>query len=108
MKEAYHIVVMHDNLLKEGIWEKIWTQNLWPKVSTFLWLVSQRNILTWDYICKCGYEGPSICVLCYKEEETNEHLLGSFSFEMTLWDTGDVTFKQSNHDGTSVISTIEK
>ena len=40
-------------------WRKIWNPKLWPKISTFLRLLSHRRILTWDNLLKPGFYGPS-------------------------------------------------
>lgn len=34
-KEAYHII-LKDQLIKDKLWEKIWSTPIWPKISTFL------------------------------------------------------------------------
>eukprot|EP00253_Pinus_taeda_P010996 PITA_10996 len=44
-KEAYHII-LKDQLIKDKLWEKIWSMPIWPKISTFLWLLSHNRILT--------------------------------------------------------------
>jgi hypothetical protein len=45
-KEAYEIATKHNKLPQAQIWNKLWNQNLWPKLSTFLWLLSLNKALT--------------------------------------------------------------
>jgi hypothetical protein len=46
------------NEVKHKIWCKVWNYGMWPKISTFLWLVFSRRALTCDHILEKGYEGP--------------------------------------------------
>lgn len=48
----------------------VWQPRLWPKISTFLWLLSKRRILTWDNLQRRGFIGPSRCPNCNAQEET--------------------------------------
>jgi hypothetical protein len=52
VKEAYHLQENYQGKPKEHIWSKIWNPKFWPKVSIFLWLISQNRILTWDNLRK--------------------------------------------------------
>jgi len=40
-REAYQIIIK-DTSHKDKIWDKIWQPPIWPKVSTFLWLLSHN------------------------------------------------------------------
>eukprot|EP00253_Pinus_taeda_P024057 PITA_24057 len=88
-KEAYHIIIK-DQLTKDKLWEKIWSPPIWPKISTFLWLLSHNRILTWDNLRKRKFEGPSICLNCKMEEETAVHLMQLCPFSRKMWEK--VTF----------------
>eukprot|EP00253_Pinus_taeda_P013241 PITA_13241 len=79
-REAYNITI------QDKIWNQIWDSHLWPKVSTFLWLLSHNKILTWDNLRKRSFSGPSICLNCRQEEETAIHLLFHCSLAKQLWD----------------------
>eukprot|EP00253_Pinus_taeda_P031183 PITA_31183 len=50
-KEAYRIL-LKDRFNKDKVWEKIWKPPIWPKISTFLWLLAHNKILTWDNLRK--------------------------------------------------------
>jgi hypothetical protein len=50
LKEGYTLQENFHNLQKDSIWTTIWKSKLLPKISTFLWLLLQNNILTWDNI----------------------------------------------------------
>jgi len=87
---------------------KIWTQNLWPKLSFFLWLLYHGKILTWDNMLKKGFQGPTICHLCKNSEETFNHLLSSFPYSSLIWDQGALLFHTSYRNKEKVAETISK
>jgi len=89
-KEAY-LLILKDQLIKDKLWEKVWSPRIWPKISTFLWLLSHNRILTWDNLRKRKFEGPSICLNCKMEEETAVHLMQLCPFSRILWEK--VTFR---------------
>eukprot|EP00253_Pinus_taeda_P019814 PITA_19814 len=89
-KEAY-LITLKDQLTKDKLWEKIWNPPIWPKISTFLWLLSHNRVLTWDNLRKRKFEGPSICLNCKKEEETTVHLMQLCPFSRKIWEK--VTFR---------------
>eukprot|EP00253_Pinus_taeda_P003415 PITA_03415 len=89
-KEAY-LITLKDQLTKDKLWEKIWSPPIWPKISTFLWLLSHNRVLTWDNLRKRKFEGPSICLNCKKEEETVVHLMQLCPFSRKIWEK--VTFR---------------
>eukprot|EP00253_Pinus_taeda_P035518 PITA_35518 len=68
-KEAYKII-LKDRLTKNKVWEKIWDPPIWPKISTFLWLLTHNRILSWDNLRKRKFVGPSICLNCRTDEES--------------------------------------
>lgn len=84
-KEAYRIIIK-DRMDKDQIWGKIWKPPIWPKVSTFLWLLSYNRILTWDNLRKRGFLGPSICLICNQEEETALHLMQTCQLSRKIWE----------------------
>eukprot|EP00253_Pinus_taeda_P019391 PITA_19391 len=84
-KEAYHII-LKDQLIKDKLWEKIWSPPIWLKISTFLWLLSHNRILTWDNLRKRKFVGPSICLNCKLEEESAVHLMQICTFGRRIWE----------------------
>jgi hypothetical protein len=76
-KESYSFVAKHHQLSKSPIWNKIWNQKLWPKVSTFLWLLTLNKSLTRDNLCKHNFSGPSRFPLCLLQEESIENLFNA-------------------------------
>jgi hypothetical protein len=107
VKEAYRIHGNHYNQEVDTIWGKIWSSALWPKVSTFLWLIIHNRILTWDNLRKRGFIGPSMCVLCQSQEETKEHLFNGCRYSQTVWDQGAQIMRRSNQNRGSIRDTIE-
>jgi hypothetical protein len=107
IKEAYNIHSRHQANDKEAIWNKVWNSALWPKVSTFLWLVVHNRTLTWDNLRKRGFIGPSLCVLCHQQEETKEHLFNGCSYSQRVWDQSAQIMRKSGQHRNSVNETIE-
>jgi hypothetical protein len=108
IKEAYTLKAIHHWLNKEEIWNKIWKANLWPKVNTFLWLLVQNKILTWENFLKRGFTGPSIFPLCQHQEETTEHLLNQCDFSLQIWEHVTHSMYTSDRDPNNIKNTIEK
>jgi hypothetical protein len=107
IKEAYSLYATHQDARTEHIWTKIWNPALWPKISTFLWLVAHNRALTWDNLRKKGFIGPSICVLCSQQEETKEHLFNGCHYSQRIWDYGTQIMRKSNRNRGSINCTIE-
>jgi hypothetical protein len=84
IKEAYHLKSQFQLLPKYPIWHIIWKSNLWPKVSTFLWLLEQNRSLSWDNLRKKGFIGPSTCPLCMQQEESLDNLMNQCPFSLEL------------------------
>ena len=66
-------------------WKKVWNSFSWPKCNFFLWILVHNRCLTWDNLCKRGFQGPSICVLCHNSEETISHLFFQCSYAKQIW-----------------------
>eukprot|EP00253_Pinus_taeda_P034194 PITA_34194 len=89
-QEAYKLIIK-DRVVKDKLWDKIWNSSIWPKVSTFLWLLSHNRILTWENLRKRNFSGPSICPNCKQEEETTLHLMQTCQLGRKLWEK--ITFR---------------
>ena len=86
VKEEYSLSTSHRREPPLINWRKNWNPKLWPKISTFPWLLSHRCILTCNNILKWGLSGPSWCVLYNRHSESIDHLLDSCAFASELWD----------------------
>jgi len=85
-KEAYNIRYAPNTNDKDQLWSNIWQLPIWPKVSTFLWLLSKNRILTWDNLQRRGFTGPSQCPNCSLHSETILHLMEYCPLARFLWD----------------------
>jgi ribonuclease HI len=52
---------------------------------SFIWLMVENKILTWEILQRRGFIGPSICMLCKKHEESTQHLFMECSFTVEVW-----------------------
>lgn len=50
-KEAYQLMFQTQEST-DSTWNRICTTGIWPKVSTFIWLLYHQRILTWDNLIK--------------------------------------------------------
>ncbi|XP_057868067.2 uncharacterized protein LOC131075253 [Cryptomeria japonica] len=66
-------------------WKHVWHKLSWPKCNFFMWLVAQNRCLTWDNLCKRGFQGPSMCVLCQGCEESVSHIFFQCSYAREIW-----------------------
>eukprot|EP00253_Pinus_taeda_P011019 PITA_11019 len=89
-QEAYKIIIK-ERVVKDKLWNNIWNSTIWPKVSTFLWLLSHNRILTWDNLRKRNFVGPSMCPNCKQDEETVLHLMQTCQLGRKLWEK--ITFR---------------
>jgi hypothetical protein len=96
IQEAYAIKTCSDLFPPRKAWNKIWSLKHWPKISLFLWLVTHASILTWDNLTKRGFVGPSICMLCWEEAETMNHLLNTCPYTTQVWDQCAIIMRTSD------------
>eukprot|EP00253_Pinus_taeda_P015536 PITA_15536 len=85
-KEAHQLRFLDTQADKDQIWARVWLPRLWPKISTFLWLLSKKRILTWDNLIKRGFIGPSICPNCNLHAETISHLMETCPLAKQIWE----------------------
>lgn len=85
-KEAHQLRYSDSQDNHDQIWARVWHSGLWPKISTFLWLLSKKCILTWDNLRKRGFIGPSRCPNCNLQAETISHLMESCTLAKQLWE----------------------
>jgi len=103
--EAYNIIIK-GYAFKDPLWTTIWAPNIWPKVSTFLWLLCQNKILTWDNLRKRNFHGPSIYPNCKHEEETTLHLMNTFSLARKLWEKVNFRCQRDNRIKEDIPTTV--
>jgi len=107
LKEAYFLSTGHNSLPKDAVWNKIWGENLWPKINTFLWITMHNSILTWENLTKRGFTVLSWCPLCCNEEETQNHLLNLYPFSSQHWDQCACIMRTYDINHSSLRETIE-
>eukprot|EP00253_Pinus_taeda_P026144 PITA_26144 len=44
-QEAYNLII-NSPANKDPLWDKVWHPKIWPKISTFLWLLCHKRIIT--------------------------------------------------------------
>eukprot|EP00253_Pinus_taeda_P023386 PITA_23386 len=105
-KEAYILRYAHGLTDKDQLWNHIWQSRLWPKVSTFLWLLSKKHILTWDNLQRRGFIGPSRCPNCTLQAETILHLMETCPLATQLWEKIDQRNKRVGNRQGDIANTL--
>lgn len=73
-KDGFRTLYDEANIIKDYIPNTIcWDKFGLTKAGFFAWAAFQGKVLTAEQFKLRGYEGPSICFLCKKDEETNDH-----------------------------------
>ncbi|CAL1400945.1 unnamed protein product [Linum trigynum] len=67
-------------------YKSIWKSMIPTKICGFLWLVWHKKILTLDNLKKRGMQLASRCVLCYKNEESINHIMVECPYTRRVWD----------------------
>jgi hypothetical protein len=86
-------------------WRKgIWKWKIPLKLKIFTWLVDKNKISTWDNLLRKGWNGPNICQLCKKDEETIPHIFIHCEFARKVWNKiSIVRLSTSTWQGTSIV-----
>ena len=106
LKEACSYLENGDDQEKVAWYDNVWAGNLWPKIKTFLWLLQNRKVLTWENLTKRGFIGPSHCPMCEQQEETINHLFNDCVWTSNLWDWLQGIFHLSDRQRNSIYETI--
>lgn len=104
-REAYNLIIK-EHMVKDPLWSKVWDPSIWPKISTFLWLLCHRKILTWDNIRKRNFHGTSMCPNYRQEEESIKHLMHSCHFACKLWEKVSFWCQKEGRIHGDIIATI--
>jgi len=105
-KEAHQLRYSDTQGDQDQLWARVWLPGLWPKISTFLWLLSKRRILTWDNLIKRGFIGPSRCPNCNLHTETISHLMETCPLAKELWEKVEKCNKRTAPRGEDVTDNI--
>jgi hypothetical protein len=62
-----------------------WHKQVAPRAGAFLWTTLHERVLTGERLKLYGIQGPSICTLCWQNEESLNHLLLDCPFAIQCW-----------------------
>ena len=68
-----------------SFWNGIWSDQVPPKIKTFVWRVCNDSLPTRTKLFKRKILHSFSCVLCNKEAETYDHLFLECSFAQAIW-----------------------
>jgi hypothetical protein len=66
-----------------------------------------KGILTWDNLTKRGFVGPSVFPLCWKDSESQIHLLNLCPFSTQIWDHCTSIMHTTDHNREGLKETLE-
>jgi hypothetical protein len=64
---------------------QIWKAKVEPKCRFFSWLVLHNRALTADNMMKKNWHCNPLCPLCYRQQETVQHILLQCNYAEALW-----------------------
>ena len=105
-KEAYQLLCLPRETAKDQLWDQIWQPGIWSKVSTFLWLLSKKRILTWENLQKRGFIGPSRCPNCKSQAETITHLMDQCPLADQIWKRTVLCNRRTGRRNGDIVNTI--
>jgi len=74
VKSGYNFLQRYNNYDNWNLWTTVWKNEYLPKIIFFAWKLLKGKILTVENLKKKGFEGPSMCVMCQREEKSIQHL----------------------------------
>jgi len=86
-KEGYPIILTaHKPTILESWWCLIWKLKAPPRTCLFMWNMIMNKTPTGSNLMKRSFHGPFWCVICHREEETNDHLFMSCTITQQIWE----------------------
>lgn len=85
VNEGYKVLQNASALKDWPLHKATWKTECLPKVKCFNWTLLHGKILTAENLRKKGIQGPSICCMCRKEEESSNHLFMDCPFARVCW-----------------------
>lgn len=64
---------------------EVWYGGVPPKIQFFMWTAVLEKLSTMDVLWHKGFALPSICLLCYQDAESINHLLIHCPFAWEIW-----------------------
>lgn len=83
VKSCYGHIDQHDQLM--GPWNEVWNSEVPPKIQIFMWMAVLERLSTRDNLWHKGFTLSSICLLCYHDAESINHLLIHCPFAWEIW-----------------------
>eukprot|EP00253_Pinus_taeda_P001792 PITA_01792 len=106
VKEGYRALQNAPPINNWSLHKVAWRTESLPKVKLFNWTLLHGKILTADNLRKKGIQGPSICSMCRKAEESCSHLFIECPFARTCWNL--IASPLNTGDLPNQIATLQK
>lgn len=85
MTSAYASNFTADNNPQIFMGNWVWKVDIWPKISSFLWLCHHNSVPVRQVVAARGINCDTTCPLCNNQEETILHLSRDCPFAVSFW-----------------------
>eukprot|EP00253_Pinus_taeda_P025799 PITA_25799 len=85
VKEGYKALQNASATTNWHLYKPAWRTESLPKVKLFNWTLLHGKILTAENLRKKGIQGPSICCMCRRAEESSDHLFIDCPVAKSCW-----------------------
>jgi len=98
VKDIYSSLIEDSFQVSAGLFPlTMWKVNCPLKCILFSWLVFNNRNLTWEALQRRGWQGPSRCVFCLSDLETNAHMFFQCLQTQHLWYDLSLSFSFSHN-----------
>ena len=90
-------------------WKQLWKLKCPAKAKLLFWAILENKTPTWDILQKIFLEGPGLCALCKKANETIHHLFVHCSYTKTIWtEVGNLMGFNGQWQGDTVLQDFQR
>jgi len=66
-------------------WKQLWKLKCLAKAKLLFWMILENKTPTWDILQRRCFQGPGICALCRKDNESLEHIFIHCCYTQAAW-----------------------
>ena len=90
--------------LTQWDWKAIWRLKTLPKIQHFIWRCLTRSVATNQELCRRKKAPTTLCPLCFKSDETIEHLFFHCPWTRCIWFGSNMGIKAFNLQVTNFVA----
>nr|GEV45283.1 reverse transcriptase zinc-binding domain-containing protein [Tanacetum cinerariifolium] len=105
VKNVYEEIKMSNEEVKW--WKAVWFTQCIPKHAFIMWMAINKRLMTQDRMKMWGSYDMMVCSLCYKQEESHNHLFFICPYSNKLWKNVMIHVSHENYPDSGIHSTRE-